>query len=83
MPTFDFKCNKCDFKDEFNTTIPSMAPPDVCPKCSKGKLEKQFTTKGQSFEVIGGFEYQYGKKARYFKDPLFRAKAINGEVDPY
>jgi len=63
---FDFQCNndKCrhveqayigpNFKDEI---------PEKCPKCGEGKMEKQFPDCSKvGIDVIGGYEYQYGKK---------------------
>ena len=40
---YDFKCDSCDFQDEFivSLSLPKeMAVPEICPKCGKGKLEK-------------------------------------------
>ena len=84
MPLFDFKCTECGFTDEYSTnkSLPKdMRPPDVCPKCGNGKMEKQFSTQGQSFDVVGGFEYEYGKKNRKAKQ---RADYLAGDApSPY
>lgn len=66
MAVYDFKCNnpKCDFKDEYIIS-PSVINevPEVCPKCGNGKLDRQFPDCHKvGVDVIGGFEYQYGKK---------------------
>jgi putative FmdB family regulatory protein len=67
MPMYDYKCNKCKFTDEYNnseTAPPALKPPKdlKCPKCD-GKLEKQFSMQGQSFDIIGYcYENEYGKK---------------------
>ena len=67
MAIYDFKCSntECDYKDEFIIS-PSVKDdiPEVCPKCEKGKLEKQFPNcKNVGVDVIGGYDYQYGKKS--------------------
>lgn len=65
---YDYKCSKCDFTDEYSTSpsVPKdMNPPKKCPKCKKGKMVKEFSIecKGKAgIDVIGGFEYVYGKK---------------------
>jgi putative FmdB family regulatory protein len=85
MPTFDFKCDKCDFVNEYNTNVPSMLPPKFCPKCKIGKLEKQFSPQGQSFDVIGGFEYTYGGKKNWKSrmNAADQASVLTGEKNPY
>lgn len=77
MPMFDFKCNNCGFVKEYSTnkSLPkNMWPPKKCPECNKGELEKQFSVNGQSFDVIGGFEYQYG---RYAKTPENQTRRVD------
>ena len=53
-------------------------------KC-KGKLEKLFTSSGRvGIDVIGGYDYQYGKKA--WKKNLShaeQAQVITGDRKPY
>jgi hypothetical protein len=42
-----------------------MRPPSKCPKCKKGKMKKEFSIAcvGKAgIDVLGGFEYEYGKK---------------------
>ena len=67
MAIYDYHCEnkECDFKDEFivSPSIKNMIP-DVCPKCKKGKLEREFPMSNNVlFDVKGGYEYEYGKKA--------------------
>lgn len=64
MPIFDFKCSKCEYTEE-KVVGPTVAeiPSDQCPKCAEGIMEKQFSASGQSFDVVGGFAYEYGRKA--------------------
>jgi len=87
MPTFDYKCMICGFTEEYctNKSVPKdMKPPEVCPKCGKGEMKKQFSATGQSVDIPGGYDYQYGKKA--WKRNLSvadQAKVLTGEKDPY
>jgi putative FmdB family regulatory protein len=59
-----FKCNSCGFSDEFVFGGAISDPvPEVCPKCGKGKMEKQFSPPSTIPDIIGGYDYMYGKKA--------------------
>jgi putative FmdB family regulatory protein len=65
MPIFNFKCDKCNYIDEYIIT-PALAEgkaPDVCPKCKEGKMEKLFSPPHTIPDIIGGYDYLYGKKA--------------------
>ena len=88
MPIYDFKCNKCGHVEEFLVGVIQNPVPENCPICKEGKLEKQFSAKGQSFDVVGGYSYQYGKKSYTKKSPEERAKYLvkdeNGKYkNPY
>lgn len=88
MPTYDYKCNECGFMDEYCTgqSVPkAMNPPEVCPKCGKGKLEKQFSVQGQSFDIVGScYMNDYGKHAWKKNMSLDdQAKVLTGNKDPY
>ena len=64
MPILDFKCNQCGFTDEYLIGATTQEKdPEICPSCGKGTMEKQFSAQGQSFDVVGGYSYQYGKKS--------------------
>ncbi|MFA5484901.1 MAG: zinc ribbon domain-containing protein [Candidatus Pacearchaeota archaeon] len=81
--THSFKCDNCDFVNEY--TLNYEKPPEVCPKCNIGKLEKQFSPP-TAFDLIGPGFYinDYGKKA--WKKNLSvsdSAKVLLGEKDPY
>lgn len=87
MPAYNYSCTECSFTDEYNTnkSLPAaFHPPEFCPKCGKGKMEKQFSATGISFDVIGGYEYQYGKKnwKRNLSDNE-KSKVLAGQQDPY
>jgi putative FmdB family regulatory protein len=77
MPLIDFKCNSCGYTDEFivGPTVSEPAP-EVCPKCGKGIMERQFSAAGQSFDVVGGYSYTYGKKSYVNQSPEQRSKYL-------
>lgn len=85
----DYKCNKCGFKDEYGNSISlpkdMQVPKDMkCPKCKKGKLEQLFTSSGKiGIDVIGGYEYTHGRKARHLKSPAENAAILTGNKNPY
>lgn len=65
MALRDYKCDKCGYTEEFIFSPSVEAPeiPEVCPKCSEGKFEYSFNPGSFSFDVIGGYDYTYGKKS--------------------
>ena len=68
MPLKDFKCNKCDFTDEYliGATVKEGAEPIDCPKCKEGKMEKIWSTgKSIGIDFVGPGFYinDYGKHA--------------------
>lgn len=91
MPCFDFKCNSCGVIKEYNTnaSLPvEFHPPKdlICPTCNTGKLEINFASsvKDISFDVVGGFSYQYGAKAwKRNMSTSDQAEVLAGTKDPY
>ena len=65
MALRDYKCDKCGYTEEFIFSPSVSAPviPEVCPQCNEGKLEYFFSAGNISFDVIGGYDYVYGKKS--------------------
>ncbi len=87
MPYFDYKCNKCEFTKEFlvSSTLSGAVAPTECPECGGTDcMDKQFSTKGVSGEVVGGYEYQYGKKSwKRTASAQDQAAILAGTKDPY
>ena len=90
MPINTYKCNKCDFKEEYIESFSIKKEnwhPEICPECNKGKLEKVFDYKNShgGFDIVGWcFENTQGKKA--WKRNLSvseQSEVINGTRDPY
>ena len=64
MPMVDIKCKKCGHVEEYYEG-PNYKdePPVKCPVCKSKMLERQFPNISKvGVDVIGGYEYQYGKK---------------------
>ena len=88
MPTWDYLCDKCGYTNEYctNASLPKeMKPPKKCPECGKGKMKKQFSVQGQSFDIIGScYMNDYGKHAwkKHMNDED-KSKVLTGEKNPY
>ena len=63
MAIYDFACPICGWIEE-HIVSPSISDPipEKCPRCNEGKMERQFSPQRISFDVINGFDYQYGRK---------------------
>lgn len=64
MSMVDYKCKECGFIEEYYAG-PNFKDekPIECPKCKSKLFEKQFPNISKvGVDVIGGYEYQYGKK---------------------
>lgn len=89
MPLYDYKCDKCEFMDEYNTSISvpkEMNPPEKCPKCQEGNMVQQFSVNQLGIDFIGPGFYinDYGKHAWKKNNSLNdQAKILAGEKDPY
>ena len=86
MPIYNYKCSKCNEISEIlvGKTV-GLDNPDTCPKCgAKNTLKKQFSMQGISGEVVGGYEYEYGKKSwKRTASDADKAAILMGEKDPY
>ena len=86
MPFYNYKCSECGFMDEFlvgSTT--GSSEPKQCPQCGENDvMEKQLSMNGISGEVVGGYEYEYGKKAwKRNASTVEKAAILTGDKDPY
>ena len=88
MAISDYVCSECGFTDEYMTGFSApkaMLPPENCPKCSKGKMEKQFGyNKRIGFNFIGEGFYcnDYGKGNFSKRSTSDKADILNGK-NPY
>lgn len=90
MPINKYKCNECDFTDEYVESFSTSKEnwhPENCPKCKEGKLEKVFDMAGGhgGFDIVGYcYMNEYGKhnwRPKMSKDD--QAKVLSGKKDPY
>ena len=86
MPMRIFKCSKCEHEIELivGATTGAKAPTD-CPECEeKDCMEMQFSMRGITGEVVGGYDYEYGKKS-WKRNSTMAEKAgiLSGDKDPY
>ncbi len=86
MPLRVYKCNKCSYEKEYiigSTT--GETEPTECPECGEiDSMEKQFGMSGISGDVVGGYDYTYGKKAwKRNKSVAEKASILAGDSDPY
>ncbi len=86
MPFFNYKCTKCEHTDEFlvGNTTGNTAPTD-CPVCEeKDCMEKTTSYDGVSGEVVGGYEYNYGRKSWKRTGTMAeKAGILAGTQNPY
>ena len=86
MPMFYYKCKECEFVKEYMIGgCKSGKAPEECPECNtKDCMEKQFSMDGISGEVVGGYEYEYGKKSwKRNGSAMQQAGILAGTQDPY
>ena len=86
MPFFNYKCKECEKVGEYLVGPTTGTPePTDCPECGKeGTMSKVFSASGVSGEVVGGYEYEYGKKSwKRTGSMTDRAGILAGDKDPY
>lgn len=68
MPTYEYKCSKCDYTfEEFQ--IMSDKPLKKCPKCKKNKIERLIGSGGAViFKGTGFYATDYKKPVSGLKD---------------
>ncbi len=86
MPFFNYKCDKCEEVGEFLIGKTTGTPePTDCPMCdAKDSMRKLLSVAGISGEVVGGYEYEYGKKSwKRTASMTDKAGILAGTKDPY
>ena len=86
MPIRNYKCTECGVVGEYIIgATTGIEPPVDCPECgAKDCMEKQFSMAGISGEVVGGYDYEYGKKSwKRSASSMDRAAILAGDKDPY
>ena len=61
MPLYEYLCDACGQRFELIQKF-SDPPPDACPKCGKGPVERQLSSPAIQFKGSGWYITDYAKK---------------------
>jgi len=87
MPTYDYRCEKCDHEFETFQSI-TAAPLKKCPKCSKPSLRRLIGTgaallfKGDGFYITDYRSESYKQAAKAESGAAKPADAKSGDAKP-
>ena len=77
MPLYEYECDACGHRLEIIQKF-SDGPPDACPKCGKGPLQRQFSSPAIQFKGTGWYVTDYAGKGKSGGDG---AKGDSGKGD--
>jgi putative FmdB family regulatory protein len=63
MPLYEYECGACGHRFEIIQKF-SDGPPDVCPKCGKGPLQRQQSSPAFQFKGTGWYVTDYAAKGK-------------------
>jgi putative FmdB family regulatory protein len=63
MPLYEYVCDACQHRFEIIQKF-SDGPPDACPKCGKGPLQRQFSSPAIQFKGTGWYVTDYAGKGK-------------------
>ena len=63
MPLYEYECGACGHRLEIIQKF-SDGPPDACPKCGKGPLQRQQSSPAFQFKGTGWYVTDYAAKGR-------------------
>jgi putative FmdB family regulatory protein len=63
MPLYEYECGACGHRFEIIQKF-SDGPPDACPKCGKGPLQRQQSSPAFQFKGTGWYVTDYAAKGR-------------------
>jgi len=63
MPLYEYECGACGHRVEIIQKF-SDGPPDACPKCGKGPLQRQQSSPAFQFKGTGWYVTDYAAKGR-------------------
>jgi putative FmdB family regulatory protein len=63
MPLYEYECGACGHRFEIIQKF-SDGPPDACPKCGKGPLQRLFSSPAIQFKGTGWYVTDYAGKGR-------------------
>ena len=63
MPLYEYECEACGHRFEIIQKF-SDGPPDVCPKCGKGPLQRLQSSPAFQFKGTGWYVTDYAQKGK-------------------
>jgi putative FmdB family regulatory protein len=63
MPLYEYECGACGHRFEIIQKF-SDGPPDACPKCGQGPLQRQQSSPAFQFKGTGWYVTDYAAKGR-------------------
>ena len=63
MPLYEYECGACGHRFEIIQKF-SDGPPDACPKCGKGPLQRLLSSPAIQFKGTGWYVTDYAAKGR-------------------
>ena len=63
MPLYEYQCGACGHRFEIIQKF-SDGPPDTCPKCGKGPLQRQQSSPAFQFKGTGWYVTDYAGKGK-------------------
>ena len=63
MPLYEYECGACGHRFEIIQKF-SDGPPDTCPKCGKGPLQRQQSSPAFQFKGTGWYVTDYAGKGK-------------------
>jgi putative FmdB family regulatory protein len=84
MPLYEYECDACRHRFEIIQKF-SDGPPDSCPKCGKGPLQRLLSSPAIQFKGTGWYITDYaskGKAAEKSGEKSGESKPAEGKAEP-
>jgi putative FmdB family regulatory protein len=81
MPLYEYECGACGHRFEIIQKF-SDGPPDACPQCGKGPLQRQFSSPAIQFKGTGWYVTDYAGKGKSASEKSEKAEKSGGESKP-
>jgi len=81
MPLYEYECEACGHRFEIIQKF-SDGPPDVCPKCGKGPLQRLQSSPAFQFKGTGWYVTDYAGKGKGSGDSGGDSKPAKGDSSP-
>ncbi|HEV8396410.1 MAG TPA: zinc ribbon domain-containing protein [Vicinamibacterales bacterium] len=81
MPLYEYECEACGHRFEIIQKF-SDGPPDVCPKCGKGPLQRLQSSPAFQFKGTGWYVTDYAGKGKSSGDSGGDSKPAKSDSSP-